>query len=183
MNFGETDEQQMIRGLVRDFAETVYPPWVSRPEPIRLRRMAGLPRIRSSRHHHSGSLRQFTIDDVSEAIIIEELARVDPSLPSCTAFVSVSVPAIALHGDGHRSQPSPRLAAGRRAPTHYEAGAGTDAAAMSCKAKLSDDGTHYILNGEKCGSQRRTSANHCAVRRDVDTPTAGQARRHHGVHR
>ena len=32
-----------------------------------------------------------------------------------------------------------------------EAGAGTDAAAMICKAKLSGDGKHYILNGEKCG--------------------------------
>ena len=27
--------------------------------------------------------------------------------------------------------------------------AGTDAAAMVCKAKISDDGSHYILNGEK----------------------------------
>ena len=50
----------------------------------------------------------------------------------------------------NRSKTTSRLAAGEvGAYSLSEAGAGTDAAAMVCKAKLSDDGTHYILNGEK----------------------------------
>ena len=147
MNFGETDEQQMIRELVRDFAETVLAPTVEHRDQNQIPPSEewqafleyGLHGI-TIPEDYGGS----PIDDVSEAIIIEELARVDPSFAVMyCVHVGLCSMTIALHGDEHqKSTFLPRLAAGEvGAYSLSEAGAGTDAAAMSCKAKLSDDGT------------------------------------------
>ena len=58
---------------------------------------------------------------------------------------------ISLHGnEQQKAKYLPMLASDKvGAYSLSEAGAGTDAAAMVCKAKISDDGSHYILNGEK----------------------------------
>ena len=124
------------------------------------------------------------IDDVSEAIIIEELARVDPSFAVMyCVHVGLCSMTIALHGDEHqKSTFLPRLAAGEvGAYSLSEAGAGTDAAAMSCKAKLSDDGTHYILNGEKMWVTNGAQAQIIVLfAKDVDHPDYG-SKKHGGT--
>ena len=58
---------------------------------------------------------------------------------------------IVLNGnEEQKSEYLPRLAGSEiGAYSLSEAGAGTDAAALGCRAKISDDGRHYILNGEK----------------------------------
>ena len=62
-----------------------------------------------------------------------------------------------------------------------EAGAGTDAAAMVCKAKLSDDGSHYVLNGEKMWVTNGTSADIFVLfAKDIDHPDYG-VKRHGGT--
>ena len=94
---------------------------------------------------------------------------------------------IALHGDEYQKETYlKRLAAGEvGAYSLSEAGAGTDAAAMSCKAKLSDDGKHYILNGEKMWVTNGARARVLVLfAKDVDHPiTEPKTWRNHGLHR
>ena len=156
MDFRETDEQSMIREMVRDFAESVLPPTIEERDKHQI-----APTEEWKRFCDETGLQGITIseeyggmpvDDVSEAIIIEELARVDPSF---SVFYGVHVglcsKTITLHGtDEQKEQYLTQLSADKvGAYSLSEAGAGTDAAALSCKAELSDDGSHYILNGMK----------------------------------
>jgi alkylation response protein AidB-like acyl-CoA dehydrogenase len=156
MDFRETDEQTMIREMVRDFAESVLPPTIKERDKHQIP-----PTEEWKRFCDETGLQGITIsedfggmpvDDVSEAIIIEELARVDPSF---SVFYGVHVglcsKTITLHGtDEQKEQYLTQLSTDKvGAYSLSEAGAGTDAAALSCKAKLSDDGSHYILNGMK----------------------------------
>lgn len=156
MDFTETDEQTMIREMVRDFAETILPPTIEERDKNQIAPIAewetfcnetGLQGITIAEEYGG-----MPVDDVSEAIIIEELARVDPSF---SVFYGVHVglcsKTITLHGtDDQKSHYLPQLASNKvGAYSLSEAGAGTDAAALSCKAELSEDGSHYILNGMK----------------------------------
>ena len=83
MDFGETEEQGMIREMVRSFAEEhLSPTCLERDRyqraPLEEWKIfcenTGLQGI-TIPEEYGGS----PIDDVSEAIIVEELARVDPS--------------------------------------------------------------------------------------------------------
>ena len=187
MNFGETDEQQMIRELVRDFAETVLAPTVEHRDQNQIPPSEEWEAFLEFGLHgitipeaYGGS----PIDDVSEAIIIEELARVDPSFAVMfCVHVGLCSMTIALHGDEHQKNTFlPRLAAGEvGAYSLSEAGAGTDAAAMSCKAKISEDGTHYILNGEKMWVTNGAQAKLLVLfANDVDHPDYG-VKKHGGT--
>ena len=155
MDYAETDEQQMIRELVRDFAESVLAPTVEHRDENQIAPSAeweqfleyGLQGV-TIPEQYGGS----PVDDVSESIIVEELARVDPSFAVMyCVHVGLCAKTIALHGnESQKEQYLTRLAAGEvGAYSLSEAGAGTDAAAMICKAKLSEDGKHFLLNGEK----------------------------------
>ena len=156
MDFQETDEQTMIREMVRDFAESVLPPTIENRDknqiaPIdewkRFCEETGLQGITISEDYGG-----MPVDDVSEAIIIEELARVDPSFSVFYAVhVGLCSKTITLHGtDSQKKQYLSQLSGDKiGAYSLSEAGAGTAAAALSCKAELSDDGSHYLLNGMK----------------------------------
>ena len=84
--------------------------------------------------------------------------------------------------DDQKQRYLPRLAAGEiGAYSLSEAGAGTDAAALSCRAKLSDDGLHYILNGEKMWVTNGQSAGIFVLfAKDVDHPDYG-VKKHGGT--
>ena len=146
MNYAESDEQQMIRELVRDFAETVLAPTAEHRDANQIPPSDewqqfleyGLQGV-TIPEQYGGS----PVDDISESIIVEELSRVDPSFGVMfCVHVGLCAKTIALHGnDAQKNQYLPRLAAGEvGAYSLSEAGAGTDAAAMICNAKLSDDG-------------------------------------------
>ena len=187
MDFAQTDEQEMIRELVRDFAETVLSPTVEHRDKNQIAPSEewlqfldyGLQGV-TVPEEYGGS----PIDDVSESIIIEELARVDPSFAVMyCVHVGLCCKTIALHGnDEQKGRYLPRLAEGEvGAYSLSEAGAGTDAAAMTCKAKLSDDGTHYILNGEKMWVTNGTQAKIIVLfAKDVDHPEYG-VKKHGGT--
>ncbi len=187
MDFKATDEQDMIREMVRDFAETVLAPTVEH------RDQAQTPPSEEWKQFLELGLQGVTVpeayggmpvDDISESIIVEELARVDPSFSVMyCVHVGLCAKTIALHGDEHQKQTYlPRLADGEEgAYSLSEAGAGTDAAAMTCKAKLSDDGTHYILNGEKMWVTNGAQAKIIVLfAKDVDHPDYG-VKRHGGT--
>ena len=186
MRFEETDEQQMIREMVRDFAESVLPPTIEHRDANQI------PPAEEWQQFLEYGLQGITIpeeyggnpvDDISESIIIEELARVDPSFAVMfCVHVGLCAKTIALHGnEEQKSNYLTRLAAGEvGAYSLSEAGAGTDAAAMVCKAKLSDDGTHYILNGEKMWVTNGAQAQiYVLFAKDVDHPDYG-VKRHGG---
>ncbi|MBT5122507.1 MAG: acyl-CoA dehydrogenase, partial [Euryarchaeota archaeon] len=180
MNYGETEEQQMIREMVRDFAESVLSLTVEH------RDQQQIPPSKEWEEFLDYGLQGVTIpeayggspvDDVSESIIVEELARVDPSFAVMyCVHVGLCSKTIALHGNEEQKKEFlPRLAAGEvGAYSLSEAGAGTDAAAMTCKAKLSDDGQHYILNGEKMWVTNGAQAKILVLfAKDVDHPDYG----------
>ena len=187
MDFRETEEQGMIRAMVRDFAEEVLAPTClerDRAQAAPLDEWSvfcgyGLQGI-TIPEDYGGS----PVDDVSEAIIVEELARVDPSFSVMfCVHVGLCSKTIALHGnEQQKKEYLPRLAGSEiGAYSLSEAGAGTDAAALSCRAKLSDDGSHYLLNGEKMWVTNGVSADiYVLFAKDVDHPDYGE-KKHGGT--
>ena len=177
----------MIRELVRDFAESVLKPTLLE------RDRAQEPPLDEWKEFTELGLQCCTIpeeyggvplDDISEAIIVEELSRVDPSFGVFfCVHVGLCSMTIALHGnETQKAKYLPMLASGKvGAYSLSEAGAGTDAAAMSCKAKLSEDGRHYILDGEKMWVTNGASAEIFVLfAKDVDHPDYGN-KRHGGT--
>ena len=181
MDFNETDEQSMIRQLVRDFAEQVLSPTASQ------RDRDQRPPIDEWRAFCELGLQSMTIpeeyggnpiDDISEAIVVEELARVDASFSVMfCVHVGLCAATIAIHGnEEQKAKYLPKLAAGEiGAYSLSEAGSGTDAAAMTCTAKLNEEGTHYVLNGEKMWVTNGSSAGiYVLFAKDVDHPEFGK---------
>ena len=187
MDFQETEEQSMIREMVRDFAEEVLAPTCL------ARDKAQQPPVEEWVQFIEYGLQSCTIpdefggvplDDITEAIIVEELARVDPSFAVFfCVHVGLCAKTIVIHGtEEQKSKYLPMLASDKLgAYSLSEAGAGTDAAAMVCKAKISDDGSHYILNGEKMWVTNGASADIFVLfAKDVDHPDYG-VKRHGGT--
>jgi acyl-CoA dehydrogenase len=173
--------------MVRDFAEEVLAPTCL------ARDKAQQPPIEEWAQFVEYGLQSCTIpedfggvplDDISEAIIVEELARVDPSFAVFfCVHVGLCAKTIVIHGtDEQKAKYLPMLATDKvGAYSLSEAGAGTDAAAMSCKAKLSDDGTHYLLTGEKMWVTNGVSADvYVLFAKDVDHPDYG-VKKHGGT--
>ena len=188
MDFRESEEQNMIREMVRGFAEdSLAPTCLERDKEQRAPldewkefcENTGLQGV-TIPENYGGS----PIDSISESIIVEELARVDPSFSVMfCVHVGLCSMTISLHGnDEQKSKYLPRLAGNEiGAYSLSEAGAGTDAAALGCKAKISEDGSHYILNGEKMWVTNGSSADIFVLfAKDVDHPDFGH-KRHGGT--
>ena len=163
MDFAETEDQKMIRGMVREFAEDVAGPTCNKRDkeqiaPIEeFKKFAKLGFAGMTIPEKYGGQK---LDDISEAIVIEELSRVDPSLGVMIAVhVGLCSMTIALSGnDEQKEKYLPKLASGEflGAYSLSEAGSGTDAAAMVARA--TDNGEHYTLNGEKMWVTNGTTA-------------------------
>jgi len=188
MDFRETEEQSMIREMVRDFAESVLAPTCLERD-----KAQQAPLEEWAAFCEQSGLQGITIpedcggspvDDISEAIIVEELARVDPSFSVMfCVHVGLCSKTIALHGNDEQKQKYLSRLAGSEIGAYSlsEAGAGTDAAALGCKAKLSADGSHYVLNGEKMWVTNGASAEiYVLFAKDVDHPEYGQ-KKHGGT--
>jgi len=87
------------------------------------------------------------------ARVIQEVASIDPSLAvTIGAHQSIGLKAILLLGtDEQKKKYLPKLATGERVAAFAltEPGAGSDAASITTRAELSDDGESYVLNGSK----------------------------------
>jgi len=163
MDFSETEDQIMIRDMVRDFAETVAGPTChqrdkeQKPPTEEFKQFAELGVAGMTIPENYGGQK---LDDVSEAIVIEELSRVDPSLGVMVAVhVGLCAMTIVLNGNEEQKKKYlPRLASGENLGAYSlsEAGSGTDAAAMVAKAN--DDGDYFNLNGEKMWVTNGTTA-------------------------
>jgi alkylation response protein AidB-like acyl-CoA dehydrogenase len=154
MEFGLNEEQQMIRDTVREFAEAeLAPDALERDQNKEFARRAwdkfaelGFTGMTIEEEYDGAP-----VDSVSEAIVIEELSRVDASFGVCIAVHS------GLTGSTVTNWATPeqkeivarKMATGEwlAAYSLSEAGAGSDATALTCKAAL--DGDEWVLNGTK----------------------------------
>jgi alkylation response protein AidB-like acyl-CoA dehydrogenase len=154
MDFELNEDQQMIRQMVRDFAEEKVRPGVAkRDEEERfisdllpgLAELGLLGMVTPETYGGSG------LDDVSYAVAIEELARVCPST-AVTVSVTNSVcqePILRFGNEAQKRRFLPPLAKGEQLGGFCltEPGAGTDASSLQTRAVRSGD--RYIINGAK----------------------------------
>jgi alkylation response protein AidB-like acyl-CoA dehydrogenase len=154
MEFQLTEDQLMLRDMVRQFVEKEAKPTVAeRDEHARwptelVRKMGelGLMGVAVSEEYGGAGM-----DYVSYAIVIEELSRVDPSL-GVIASVNNSLVCYGIEKFGTEEQKRELLtplASGRMlgAFSLSEPGVGSDAAAQRTTAVR--DGDYYIINGVK----------------------------------
>ncbi|MBU8881016.1 acyl-CoA dehydrogenase [Bacillus sp. FJAT-29790] len=153
MNLRFTEEQDMMRKMVRDFAQTEIAPFVEKmeqgvfPREI-LRKMGelGLMGIPIP-EKYGGSGMDFT----SYIIAINELSKVSATVGVIlSVHTSVGTNPILYFGTEEQKQKYiPKLASGEflGAFCLTEPSAGSDAGSLKSKAKK--DGNHYIINGSK----------------------------------
>ena len=117
MDFSETEDQIMIRDMVRDFAETVASPTChqrdkeQKPPIDEFKQFAELGVAGMTIPEAYGGQK---LDDISEAIVIEELSRVDSSLGVMVA-VHVGLCSMTITLNGNEEQKNkylPKLASG-----------------------------------------------------------------------
>jgi short-chain 2-methylacyl-CoA dehydrogenase len=154
VNYGLTDEQDLVRQTVRDFA-------VSRVAPV----AEELDREERFPYEIVGELAELGLrgipipeeyggagaDTVSYAIAIEELTRIDSSVAiTVAAHTSLGTMPIYLFGDDAQKQEwLPSLASGEKLAAFglTEPGAGSDAGATRTRAELSDG--EWVVRGSK----------------------------------
>ena len=154
MDYELTDEQQLLRSTVRDFAETRVAPVAEELDresrfPYELvAEMAelGLMGIPVPEEYGGAGA-----DTVSYAIAVEELTRVDSSVAiTMAAHTSLGTMPIYLFGDETQKQEwLPQLASGQKLGAFglTEPNAGSDAGNTSTRAELRDG--RWIVNGAK----------------------------------
>jgi short-chain 2-methylacyl-CoA dehydrogenase len=154
VNYELTDEQQLLRSTVREFAETRVAPVAEELDresrfPYELvAEMAelGLMGIPIPEEYGGGGA-----DTVSYAIAVEELTRIDSSVAiTMAAHTSLGTMPIYLFGNDEQKQEwLPRLASGEGLGAFglTEPNAGSDAGATRTRAELRDG--QWIVNGSK----------------------------------
>jgi alkylation response protein AidB-like acyl-CoA dehydrogenase len=154
VDFRPTEEQEILRRTVREFAEAEMRPHVmewdeaQKFSPNLLPKLAGLGLMGIQFDEKYGGSAMSAVD---YCICIEELARVDPAVAlSVAAHNGLCTAHINMFGsDAQKKTYLPRLVQGEvlGAWGLTEASAGSDAAAMRTAAVRSGDG--WVLNGAK----------------------------------
>ncbi len=154
MNFKLTEEQEMLRKMVRDFAKNeVEPTAAERDEEERFDRgifdkMAELGLTGIPWPEEYGGIGS---DFISYVIAVEELSRVCAST-GVTLSAHISLCSWPIYKFGNEEQKKTylaQLASGEKLGAYAlsEPGAGSDVSSMRTQAKV--DGDHYVLNGNK----------------------------------
>ncbi len=154
MQFQLNEDQQMLRDMVRQFAEREAGPTAAERDEhgiwptdlVKKMGELGLMGVAVAEEHGGAGL-----DYISYAIVIEELSRIDASL-GVIASVNNSLCCYGIEKFGSEAQRRellPALAGGRAlgAFSLSEPGAGSDAAAQKTTAVR--DGDDYVINGVK----------------------------------
>ncbi|HEX7063537.1 MAG TPA: acyl-CoA dehydrogenase family protein [Bacillales bacterium] len=92
------------------------------------------------------------LDKISSSLITEKFSRAGSFSLSYGAHVGIgTLPIVMFGNEEQKKQYLPDLATGKRLAAYAltEPGSGSDALGAKTTAKLNDEGTHYILNGEK----------------------------------
>ncbi|HVM56423.1 MAG TPA: acyl-CoA dehydrogenase family protein [Gaiellaceae bacterium] len=154
MNYELSEEQELVRSTVREFATTRVAPVAAELDrdgrfPYELvAELAELGLMGMPFPEEDGGAGS---DTVSYAIAIEEVARVDSSVAiTVAAHTSLGTMPIHLYGtEEQRREWLPRLASGQALAAFglTEPGAGSDAAATLTRAELRDGS--WVINGSK----------------------------------
>ncbi|MGD7042953.1 acyl-CoA dehydrogenase [Jeotgalibacillus proteolyticus] len=148
-----TEEQKMMRKMVRDFAREEITPFIERMEKgefprdiVKKMGKLGLMGI-SVPEKYGGS----EMDFISYIIAVHELSKVSAVVGVIlSVHTSVGTNPILYYGNEEQKQKYvPKLASGEHLGAFCltEPGAGSDAASLKTKAVKKDD--HYVLNGSK----------------------------------
>lgn len=151
-----TDEHQMIARTTEDFIENEVVPVIDKlenqefDESVRLLREAGdLGLLSADVPKQYGGL---NLDKVSSSLIVERFFRVGGFALTHSGHIGIgSLPIVYFGNEKQKAKYLPKLATGEWIAAYAltEPGAGTDALGVKMSAKLNEEGTHYILNGEK----------------------------------
>ncbi|MET7618096.1 acyl-CoA dehydrogenase family protein [Streptomyces sp. NPDC005408] len=117
-----------------------------------------------------------------EAVIAEECARAGVSFGGSGVHVMLCLPYLKAYAtDEQKKRWLPDFVSGQTmyAIAMTEPGTGSDLAGMKTTAKLSEDGTHYVLNGAKTFITGGVHADRVIVCARTDAPTAEDRR--HGI--
>jgi len=154
MNYELTDEQELIRRTVRDFAVTRVAPVaeeLDREERFPYEIVAELAELGLMGIPIPEEYGGAGADTLSYAIAIEELTRIDSSVAiTVAAHTSLGTMPIYLFGnDAQKQEWLPQLASGRRLAAFglTEPDAGSDAGATNTRAELRDG--ELVVNGAK----------------------------------
>jgi short/branched chain acyl-CoA dehydrogenase len=154
MQFDLTDEQQDIRRLVRDFADGEVRPVaeeLDREKRFPYEIVAKLGELGLMGMPYPEEYGGGGADNLSYAIAIEELARVDSSVAiTVAAHTSLGTwPLYAFGSDEQKREWMPRLCSGERLGAFglTEPEAGSDAGNVRTRAEL--DGGEWVINGAK----------------------------------
>ena len=177
MDFRLSDEQELLRKSVREFAETEMRPHIMEWDnaqhfpKVLLPKLAELGLMGIQFPEAMGGAGMSAVD---YCICIEELARVDPSVSlSVAAHNGLGAAHIAMFGnDAQKQKYLVPLAKGETLAAWglTEPGSGSDAAAMRTHAVA--DGQDFVLNGSKAFITHGTSA-HTLVVMAVTDKTKG----------
>jgi len=177
MQFELTAEQTALRRVVREFAEAEIKPhvleWDERQDfPSTVLR--GLGQLGALGVIFPEDLGGADLGYIDYAIIIEELARVDPSIAlSVAAHVSLASNHIFVHGsDEQRRKYLPKLTSGEWIGcwSLTEPEAGSDAAGTRTAAVL--EGGEWVLNGSKTFTTNAQRADVCVAMAVTDPGSA-----------
>lgn len=151
-----TDEQRMIAKTTADFVENEVLPQVEHLEnhefdrSVKLLKQAGeLGLLGADVPEEYGGL---GLDKVSSALIAEKMSVAGGFSITHGAHVGIgSLPIVLFGTEEQKQRYLPALATGGKIAAYAltEPGSGSDALGAKTVAKLSEDGTHYVLNGEK----------------------------------
>jgi len=154
MNYELSEEQELVRATVREFAETRVAPVaeeIDRDGRFPYELVAELAELGMMGMPFPEEWGGSSADTVSYAIAVEELARIDSSVAiTVAAHTSLGTMPIFLYGtDEQRREWLPQLASGRALAAFglTEPGAGSDAAATLTRAELRDGS--WVVNGSK----------------------------------
>src|SRR5919206_3954218 len=151
-----TDEHRMIAETTREFVDNEVRPatdelekhnWKLSRELIRKAAELGLIGVNIPEEY--GGL---GLDQTSGAIVGEMMGRSASFATSLGAQSGIGLTPIIYFGtEAAKRKYLPRIASGELVTAYAltESGSGSDAMAAKAVARLSEDGTHYILNGEK----------------------------------
>lgn len=151
-----TDEQKMIAKTTEDYVHNEILPVVENLEnhefehSVRLLKQAGELGLLAADvpEEYEG----LGLDKISSALIAEKMARVGGFSITHGAHVGIgSLPIVLFGNEDQKQKYLPKLASGALIAAYAltEPGSGSDALGAKTTAKLNEEGTHYILNGEK----------------------------------
>lgn len=151
-----SEEHQMIRDTTREFIDNEVRPRIPELENHDwklgreiIQQCAGLGLLGVNVPEELGGL---ALDQVSGVIVAETVGRSASFGVTFGAQTSIGLlPILYFGSEETKKKYLPRITAGELVTAYAltEAGSGSDAQAAKTTARLSEDGTHYILNGEK----------------------------------